>query len=352
MGNESSNSSSGSGFGQLAHDRVRRAAPAPPPPPPRRRRQTRRSQSAPGSLEKKNIQSAAAWNKEHADAQPVDLDEVEANIRACISKFGPEAQGGYTDAARSMARQRDRFGKYVFDVDERKKLIQLARRCDRTSNLPGKVGGKRRRSRRKRKRRRTRRQRGGAPPAAKPQDRGYGRGFTRDVTAMDGQVQLETRFKTAAKAAPGAASKKGGGRSRRLQRGGAQSSDATKPLDRGFGRGFTRQKHDIDGQVQSYTRFKSAPSKSPGPAPTKTGGGRKRRRRGTRRRRRHRGKDFDKELRRVIAQHRRYQIARGDKRFKATKGLIKWSRPNKTKRANRTYYRKRKSRRKGRRRRR
>ena len=70
------------------------------------------------------------------------------------------------------------------------------------------------------------------------------------------------------------------------------------------------------------------------------------------RRRRHRGKDFDKELRRVIAQHRRYQIARGDKRFKATKGLIKWSRPNKTKRANRTYYRKRKSRGKGRRQRR
>ena len=58
-----------------------------------------------------------------------------------------------------------------------------------------------------------------------------------------------------------------------------------------------------------------------------------------RRRRRHKkGKDFDKALKRVIAQHRRAQIARGDKRFKATKGLVKWSRPNKTKRKNRIYY--------------
>ena len=70
---------------------------------------------------------------------------------------------------------------------------------------------------------------------------------------------------------------------------------------------------------------------------------RKRRRRRTRRRHRN---DFDKELKRVIAQHRRYQIARGDKRFKATKRLVKWSRPNKTKRKNRVYYRKRKSRKK------
>ena len=346
MGNESSNSSSGSGFGQLAHDRVRRAAPAPPPPPPRRRRQTRRSQSAPGSLEKEQIQSDTAWNKEHADAQPVDLGEVDAAIRGCIAEFGPEPpRGGYTRAALHKLRGPNA----PRDVAGRKRLMEMARHCDATSLQAGKVGGKRRRSRRKTKRRRTRKQRGGAPPAAKPQDRGYGRGFTRDVTAMDGQVQSETRFKTEAKAAPGAAPKKGGRRTRRLQRGGAQSSDATKPFDRGFGRGFTRQKHDIDGQVQSYTRFKSAPPKAPGAAPPKTGGGRKRRRRGTRRRRRHRGKDFDKELRRVIAQHRRYQIARGDKRFKATKGLIKWSRPNKTKRANRTYYRKRKSRGKGRR---
>ena len=70
---------------------------------------------------------------------------------------------------------------------------------------------------------------------------------------------------------------------------------------------------------------------------------RKRRRRRTRRRHRN---DFDKELKRVIAQHRRYQIARGDKRFKATRRLVKWSRPNKTKRKNRVYYRKRKSRKK------
>jgi len=72
---------------------------------------------------------------------------------------------------------------------------------------------------------------------------------------------------------------------------------------------------------------------------------RKRRRRRTRRRRCPRHPDeFDKELKRVIAQHRRHQIARGDKRFKATKGLVKWSRPNKTKRKNRVYYRKRKTR--------
>ena len=73
---------------------------------------------------------------------------------------------------------------------------------------------------------------------------------------------------------------------------------------------------------------------------------RRRRKRRTRRRRRHRkGKDFDAALKRVIAQHRRSQIARGDKRFKATRGLVKWSRPNKTKRKNRIYYRKRKTRR-------
>ena len=71
-------------------------------------------------------------------------------------------------------------------------------------------------------------------------------------------------------------------------------------------------------------------------------GGRTRRKKRRKRRRTPR-KDFDKELRRVIAQWRRSQIARGDKRFKATKGLVKWSRPNKTKRPNRVYYRKRKT---------
>ena len=79
------------------------------------------------------------------------------------------------------------------------------------------------------------------------------------------------------------------------------------------------------------------------------------RRRTTRRRKRHRhrpGRDFDEALKRVIAQHRRYQIARGDKRFKATRGLVKWSRPNKTKRPNRVYYRKRKTQKHRRRRRR
>ena len=78
----------------------------------------------------------------------------------------------------------------------------------------------------------------------------------------------------------------------------------------------------------------------------------RRRRRRRRRRRHHPGRDFDEALKRVIAQHRRYQIARGDKRFKATRGLVKWSRPNKTKRPNRVYYRKRKTQKKPRRRRR
>jgi len=67
-------------------------------------------------------------------------------------------------------------------------------------------------------------------------------------------------------------------------------------------------------------------------------------RRTRRRRRRLRHRLDDKELKRVIAQHRRFQIARGDKRFKATKRLVKWSRPNKTSRSNRIYYRKRKKR--------
>jgi hypothetical protein len=116
-------------------------------------------------------------------------------------------------------------------------------------------------------------------------------------------------------------------------------SQKTAPDDRGYGRGFTRAVHQKDGQVQMGTQLAGS---SGGTGASKGGG---------RRRRRHRGKDFDKHLKRVIAQHRRYQIARGDKRFKATKGLVKWSRPNKTKRANRVYYRKRKTRRRRRRRR-
>jgi len=128
---------------------------------------------------------------------------------------------------------------------------------------------------------------------------------------------------------------------RRKQRGGmVKPGGKTAQDDRGYGRGFTRAVHQKDGQVQMGAQL----SGSSGGTGASKGGGR--------RRRRHRGKDFDKHLKRVIAQHRRYQIARGDKRFKATKGLVKWSRPNKTKRANRVYYRKRKTRRKGRRRRR
>ena len=71
---------------------------------------------------------------------------------------------------------------------------------------------------------------------------------------------------------------------------------------------------------------------------------RKKTRRKRRRRRHRKGTDFDRELKRVIAQHRRFQIARGDKRFKATKGLVKWTRPGKTGRTKRIYYRKRRTR--------
>jgi len=99
--------------------------------------------------------------------------------------------------------------------------------------------------------------------------------------------------------------------------------------------------------AQTVKRFKAKTANAAAYAPHAAAwsGGRRR----TRRRHR-KGKDFDAALKRVIAQHRRYQIARGDKRFKATRGLVKWSRPNKTKRKNRIYYRKRKTRRRRRRR--
>ena len=95
--------------------------------------------------------SDEAWNKEHAGAMPVDLDEVDATIRGCIAEFGPgPPRGGYTRAARRAGASAE--------------LMEMARRCDTTPLQAGKVGGRRRRSRRKRrrKRRRARRQRGGA----------------------------------------------------------------------------------------------------------------------------------------------------------------------------------------------
>ncbi len=88
-------------------------------------------------------------------------------------------------------------------------------------------------------------------------------------------------------------------------------------------------------------------------------GGRKRRRTGKRKtRRRHRRKTRrrighdEKEMKRLNAQYRRSRIARGDKRFKATKGLVKWSRPSKTRRSHRIYHRRRKKRQRTRKRRR
>jgi hypothetical protein len=55
-----------------------------------------------------------------------------------------------------------------------------------------------------------------------------------------------------------------------------------------------------------------------------------------------------KKLKRLRTQYRRFRIAKGDKRFKGTDGLIKWSRPSKSKkkkgkkRSRRIYHRKRK----------
>ena len=53
-----------------------------------------------------------------------------------------------------------------------------------------------------------------------------------------------------------------------------------------------------------------------------------------------------KKLKRLHTQYRRFRIAKGDKRFKGTKGLVKWSRPSKSKRkgkkrSRRIYHRKR-----------
>ena len=74
------------------------------------------------------------------------------------------------------------------------------------------------------------------------------------------------------------------------------------------------------------------------------GGRRKTKRRKTRKRRRI-GKN-KKQLKRLQTQYRRFRIAKGDKRFKGTKGSVKWSRPSKTKRkgkkrSRRIYHRKR-----------
>ena len=70
-------------------------------------------------------------------------------------------------------------------------------------------------------------------------------------------------------------------------------------------------------------------------------GGRKKRRR-----KRRRIGTNKKKLKRLHTQYRRFRIAKGDKRFKGTKGLVKWSRPSKSKRkgkkrSRRIYHRKR-----------
>ena len=80
-------------------------------------------------------------------------------------------------------------------------------------------------------------------------------------------------------------------------------------------------------------------------------GGKKHRKKRTRKkkksRKRRRIGNCKKKLKRLRTQYRRFRIAKGDKRFKGTDGLIKWSRPSKSKkkgkkRSRRIYHRKRK----------
>ncbi len=85
---------------------------------------------------------------------------------------------------------------------------------------------------------------------------------------------------------------------------------------------------------------------------TKSAGGKKHRKKRTRKkkksRKRRRIGNCKKKLKRLRTQYRRFRIAKGDKRFKGTDGLIKWSRPSKSKkkkgkkRSRRIYHRKRK----------
>ncbi len=80
------------------------------------------------------------------------------------------------------------------------------------------------------------------------------------------------------------------------------------------------------------------------PPPLARHGGKRRRR--TRKKRRRIGKN-KKEMKRLESQYRRFRIAKGDKRFKGTKNLVKWSRKStskrkgKKKRSRRIYHRKR-----------
>ena len=86
-------------------------------------------------------------------------------------------------------------------------------------------------------------------------------------------------------------------------------------------------------------------------ASEKKKGGKKYRKKRTRKkkksRKRRRIGNCKKKLKRLRTQYRRFRIAKGDKRFKGTDGLIKWSRPSKSKkkgkkRSRRIYHRKRK----------
>ncbi len=94
------------------------------------------------------------------------------------------------------------------------------------------------------------------------------------------------------------------------------------------------------------TRTPTPPGKFRPISPKSKGGKKKRK---TRKRKRI-GKN-KKEQKRLQAQYRRFRKAKGDKRFKGTKGLIKWSRPSKSKkkgkkRSRRIYHRKRKTKKK------
>ena len=97
---------------------------------------------------------------------------------------------------------------------------------------------------------------------------------------------------------------------------------------------------DIPLPDEAYTQNRFRP-----PSQLIMGGRRRKTKRRKTRKRRRIGKN-KKQLKRLKTQYRRFRIAKGDKRFKGTKGLVKWSRPSKAKRkgkrrSRRIYHRKR-----------
>ena len=125
-----------------------------PPPIPPRRHPLHRSATAPTVMRESDP---------YEGAKPVDLDKIDKTLRACITEFGSDPYT-YTKAANHKINTA--YPKY--SREEIKRLRQLARRCDRVTFEPGKIGGRRRTRRlhrrrlratknRRKRRRRTRR---------------------------------------------------------------------------------------------------------------------------------------------------------------------------------------------------